>query len=138
MTREQMKQTNEPYFSMRNGIFLPFVYKGHQVVVHNSSWTFRETIWVDDDIVFTGMGYTFKSVREITVAGDRLELTFGMRSWGSEYFLEVRHEGELIVERTNNPYGKESKYGMWWVFGFGVLGGMFGYLAAKYALGLFS
>jgi hypothetical protein len=125
--------TDNIVFSLRNGIFMPFLYKGHQVVVHNSSWTFRETIWVDDDLVFTGLGYSLRSTRRIEVAGDQLEVTFGMRKAVSEFFIEVRKDGELIVERAYKPYGSGKNTWLFLIVSM-LAGGVCGYFAVKLGL----
>ena len=60
-----------------------------------------------------------RSVRTIEVDGEALELTYGMRRFCTQYFLEARRGGELIARRVNDPFGKASGFGGWWL----VLGG---------------
>ena len=57
-------------FSIRDGLYMPFIYKGHQVVVHNAAWTFREKIWVDDDLLVNRIGVSMTSTHELRVIED--------------------------------------------------------------------
>lgn len=92
-------QQNAPVsFSFRDGLFMPFIYKGHQVVVHNASWSCKEKVWVDDELVINENGFSMSSTHEIQVAGDTLSLTFGSRNKLKDVFLEARHKGEVVYE----------------------------------------
>ncbi|MFK7956863.1 MAG: hypothetical protein AB8B96_12290 [Lysobacterales bacterium] len=88
-------------FSIRNGLYLPFMHKGRQIVVHNAAWSFREKIWVDDLLVVNQIGMTMASTHQLDVAGDRLSVTFGYRDYMREIFLEARVDEELIHEMTH-------------------------------------
>ena len=85
-------------FSIRDGLYMPFMYKGHQVVAHNASWSFREKVWVDDELVVNQLGFSMASTHVLDVAGDSLELTFGSRDGLKEIFLEARVDGDLVHE----------------------------------------
>ena len=87
--------------SIRDGICFPFMYKGHQVVVHNAAWSFREKIWVDDSVVVNQLGFSMASSHTIDVAGDPLEIQFGYRDRMTTVFLEVRSDGQLVHEVTH-------------------------------------
>lgn len=84
--------------SIRDGICFPFMYKGHQVVAHNAAWSFREKIWVDDNLVVNQLGFSMASSHTIDVAGDQLEIRFGYRDRMKIVFLEARVDGQLIHE----------------------------------------
>ncbi len=84
---------------MKTGVFIPFVYKGRQVVVHNSTWSPREKTWVDDELVSTRFSFTLKSTHQITVAGDVLDVTFGFGKLMKTLFLEVKHGETVLLHR---------------------------------------
>ena len=84
--------------SIRDGIFFPFMYKGHQVVAHNAAWSFREKIWIDDTLVVNQLGFSMASSHTIDVAGDRLEVRFGYRDRMKTLFMEARVDGQLVHE----------------------------------------
>ena len=82
--------------SIRDGLHLRFVHKGQPVVVHQASWSFREKIWVDDELVVNELGVRMVSTHVLDVAGDAVEVTFGYRDRMKEIFLEARANGQLI------------------------------------------
>jgi hypothetical protein len=92
--------------SIRNGLYMPFMYKGQQVVVHNAAWSFREKVWIDDELVVNEIGLRMASTHVLEVAGDEMELTFGYRDNMKVIFLEARVDGELIHE-VSEQAGKE-------------------------------
>ena len=94
--------------SIRDGLYMPFMYKGRQIVVHNAAWSFREKIWVDDDLVVNRVGFSFSSTHVLDVSGDRLEITFGYRNRMKEVFLEARVGDELIYE-ADRRFGNDVK-----------------------------
>jgi hypothetical protein len=94
--------------SIRDGLFLPFMYKGHQVVAHNSSWTFREKIWVDDELVVSKVGVSMTSTHIVEVAGDKLTITFGYGNKMTEIFLTA-HAGNELVHEVRHQAGEEFK-----------------------------
>ena len=94
--------------SIRDGLYMPFMYKGRQIVVHNAAWSFREKIWVDDDLVVNRLGFSIASTHVLNVSGDRLEITFGYRNRMKEVFLEARTGAELIYE-ASCQLGKDVK-----------------------------
>jgi hypothetical protein len=116
-------------FSIRNGLYMPFMYKGSQVVVHNASWSFREKVWVDDELVVNQLGFAMASTHVIEVAGDKVAVTFGSRKRMSEVFLEARVGDELIYEVSHEVAKavKPSALLLWAIVG-GVLGMGVGYL----------
>lgn len=91
--------------SIRNGLYMPFIYKGHQVVVHNASWSFRETIWVDDEKVVTRLGISMTSTHTIDVAGDQLTLTFGYRNRMKNVFIEAKVGDVTVHELDHQLHG---------------------------------
>ncbi len=110
--------------SIRDGIYFPFIYKGHQVVAHNSAWSFREKIWVDDSLVVSHLGFAMTGTHTIDVAGDRMEVQFGYRDRMKTVFLEARVDGRVVHEVTHeiNP---EVKF--WSIALFAALGAAVGY-----------
>ena len=124
-------------FSIRNGVFMPFVYKGRQIVAHNASWSVREKIWVDDELVVSKLGFSMASTHVIDVDGDKVELTFGSRDSMQEIFLEARVGGELIHEVSYRPNKsiKPSRLAMWILVG-GLSGLVSGYLVGLLLRGL--
>ena len=123
------------FFSMKTGVFIPFVYKGHQVVVHNSTWSPREKIWVDDELVSTRFSFTLKSTHQITVAGDVLDVTFGFGKLMKTLFLEVKHGETVLLRRDYGAaeFGTQS-IGIWQIVALALLGGVTGYTAVKFLL----
>ena len=115
--------------SIRNGLYMPFVYKGRQIVVHNASWSFREKVWIDDDLVVNRIGLSMSSTHTLDVAGDTMEVTFGSRKAMTEAFLEARVDGELVHE-VSHQVGqdvKPSRIAIWAVLG-AFAGAALGYL----------
>lgn len=84
--------------SIRDGLNMPFMYKGEQVVAHNAAWSFREKIWVNDDLVVNELGFSMSSTHTISVAGDSMEIHFGYRDRMQTIFLEARVDGALVYE----------------------------------------
>ena len=80
MTRENLP--SEPTVSLWSGIFLPIVYNGHHIVVHNSSWTSRMTIWVDGEVVFSRSSWKFICEQNIQVEAEALATRFGWAKRG--------------------------------------------------------
>ena len=83
-------------FSIRNGLYLPFMYKGRQIVIHQASWSFREKIWVDDELVVNEIGIRMASTHVLDVGGDKLVVTFGYRSSMKEIFVEAKVADEIV------------------------------------------
>lgn len=94
--------------SIRDGLYIPFIYKGRQIVAHNASWSFREKIWVDDRLVVSRIGLSMASTHVLEVEGDRLEITFGYRTGMKEIFLEAR-VGDELVHEVSHSVGKDVK-----------------------------
>jgi hypothetical protein len=94
--------------SIRDGLYMPFMYKGRQIVVYNASWSFREKIWVDDELVVSRIGISMTSTHVLHVDGDRLELTFGYRNRMQEVFLDATVDGK-VVHAVSERIGKEVK-----------------------------
>jgi hypothetical protein len=117
-------------FSIRDGLYMPFIYKGHQVVVHNAAWSFREKIWVDDDLLVNRIGVSMTSTHELRVAGDALTVTFGYRRGMKDVFLEAR-VGDELVHEINHRVAKDVKPSTLVIFGVTALiaGAALGYLA---------
>lgn len=127
-------QYNNPVtFSFRDGLFMPFMYKGHQIVVHNASWSFKEKVWIDDELVVNQNGFAMSSTHDIVVEGDTLALTFGSRNKLRDVFLEVRHGGQVIYE-VSEPLsdGVNARELTAIIIGSGLGGLAVGYLAASF------
>ncbi len=110
--------------SIRDGIYFPFIYKGHQVVAHNSAWSFREKIWVDDSLVVSELGFKMTGTHTIDVAGDRMEIQFGYRERMTTIFLEARVDGQLVHEVVHEI---TSEVKAWAIVAFAALGAVAGY-----------
>ena len=125
-------------FSIRNGLYMPFMYKDSQVVVHNASWSFREKVWVDDELVVDQLGFSMASTHVIDVGGDKVEVTFGSRNRMKEIFLEAKVGDQLIHEVSHEVAKavKPSTLLLWAVVG-GVLGMGVGYLVGSLVGSLF-
>ncbi len=116
-------------FSIRNGLYMPFMYQGHQVVVHNAAWSFREKIWVDDRLVVNQLGFSMISSHQLAVAGDALTITFGYRRFMSEIFLEAKVGEEMIHEVKYRPRDSVRPATFIMVtIGLALAGAVFGYL----------
>lgn len=127
-------QHNNPVtFSFRDGLFMPFMYKGHQIVVHNASWSFKEKVWIDDELVVNQNGFAMSSTHDIVVEGDTLALTFGSRNKLRDVFLEVRH-GEKMIYEVSEPLsdGVNARGLTAIIIGSGLGGLAVGYLAASF------
>ena len=118
--------------SIRDGIFFPFLYKGHQVVAHNAAWSFREKVWVDDSLVVNQLGFSMTGTHAIDVAGDQMEIVFGYRDKMKTVFLEARVEGRLVHEVIHEI---EAEVKGWAVALFAALGAAVGY-GVGYLVGL--
>ena len=121
-------------FSLRDGMYMPFMYKGHQIVIHQSTWTFREKMWVDDQLVVNELGYRMSSTHTLPVDGEELEVSFGYNKGASEIFVNARAGDEVVYQMAHNLAKSSSN---WWVsillgaaFGF-----VFGYLVVGSLLG---
>lgn len=127
-------QHNNPVtFSFRDGLFMPFMYKGHQIVVHNASWSFKEKVWIDDELVVNQNGFAMSSTHDIVVEGDTLALTFGSRNKLRDVFLEVRH-GDEVIYQVCEPLsdGVNARELTAIIIGSGLGGLAVGYLAASF------
>ncbi|WP_218313064.1 hypothetical protein [Alteromonas antoniana] len=127
-------QHNNPVtFSFRDGLFMPFMYKGHQIVVHNASWSFKEKVWIDDELVVNQNGFAMSSTHDIVVEGDTLALTFGSRNKLRDVFLEVRH-GDQVIYEVSEPLsdGVNARELTAIIIGSGLGGLAVGYLAASF------
>lgn len=119
-------------FSIRDGLYMPFMYKGHQVVAHNASWSFREKVWVDDELVVNQLGFSMASTHVIDVGGDKVEVTFGSRNRMKEIFLEAKAGGQLIhtVSHEVAKAVKPAVLALWAIVA-GVMGLGVGYLVGS-------
>lgn len=113
--------TDNISLSIRNGLYLRFVYKGRVIVVHQASWSFREKIWVDDELVVNEVGVRMVSSHILNVAGDAVEVTFGYRNRMTEIFLEASANGQLI-HAVNHELGTANTSLLIWL----MLGGLAG------------
>ena len=122
--------------SLRNGVFMPFLYKGHQVVAHNAAWSFREKIWVDDELIVNRIGISMTSTHVVDVAGDKLTITYGYRKGMSEIFLEA-HAGNELVHEVSHSVGKETGSGTMAliIIGSALAGAVFGYTLVSLLVG---
>ena len=108
--------------SIRNGLHLRFEHKGRKIVVHQASWSFREKIWVDDELVVNELGLRMVSTHILNVAGDAVEITFGYRNRMTEIFLEARVGGQLIHTVDHEMCKVETSSLFAWL----ILGGLAG------------
>lgn len=83
-------------FSISKGIQVPFLYKGQQIVLTNSSWTPREQIFVNDERVLNRWSFAMTSTNTIDVAGEKMTLTYGYKDKMAEYFMEAKVNGEVV------------------------------------------
>lgn len=126
------RHTTPVSFSFRDGLFMPFLYKGHQIVVHNASWSCKEKVWIDDELVVNESRFSMSSTHEIEVAGDTLSLTFGSRNKLREVFLEVRNGDEVVYEVSEVlSHGMDARKLTVLIVGAGLAGVAFGYLVAS-------
>lgn len=88
--------SDEISLSLSDGLHLRFMYKGRRIVVHQATWSFREKIWVDDELVVNELGYRMASTHVLNIAGDAVEVTFGYRKRMTEIFLEAVAEGQMV------------------------------------------
>jgi hypothetical protein len=77
------------------------MYKGRQIVIHQASWSFREKIWVDDELVVNEIGARLASNHVLDVGGDKLLVTFGYRRGMKEIFVEAKADDEVVYELTH-------------------------------------
>lgn len=98
MTQENLP--NEPIVSFWSGVFLPFEYKGHSIVAHNSSWTSRMTIWVDGEAVFSKSSWRFICEQDIEVGSETLATRFG---WAKRDFIFEVFDGDTLVASADYP-----------------------------------
>lgn len=120
----------EPKVSWRSGVYLPVVYKGHQIVVQNAAWNSRETIYVDDEVVHTAKSWNWVTDNRITVAGDELDVKFGYIYKMSAINLEIRHGDQLVAESSY------SFRGLGWsgVVTLALIGALIGFLISYYEI----
>ena len=88
-------------FSIRNGLYLPFMFKGRQIVIHQASWSFREKIWIDDDLVVNEIGIRLTSTHILDVEGDKLVVTFGYQKGMKEVFVEAKVDDKVVYELSH-------------------------------------
>ncbi|MDJ0918027.1 MAG: hypothetical protein QNJ05_09700 [Woeseiaceae bacterium] len=118
--------------SIRDGIYFPFIYKGHQVVAHNSAWSFREKIWIDDSLVVSQLGFKMTGTHTVDVAGDRMEIQFGYRDGMKTVFLTARVDGRVVHEVVHEI---NSEVKPWAIVAFAAAGAAAGY-GVGYLVGL--
>ena len=128
MTKTELPE--EPTVSWLSGVYLPVIYKGHQIVVQNAAWTSRETIYVDDEVVHTAKSWKLVTDNKITVAGDELDVKFGYIHRMSAINLEIRHGDQLVAE-SSYSFG-----GLGWrgLVGSALIGALIGFLISYYGL----
>jgi hypothetical protein len=109
---------SEPTASLWSGVFLPVEYKGHSIVAQNSSWTSRETIWVDGEVVSSKSSWKFISEQNIQVGSETLATRFG---WAKRGFIFEVFAGDTLVASAD--------YSITWkqVLPFVLLGMVFGF-----------
>ena len=90
----------ESVFSFWSGVFLPVEYKGHSIVAHNSSWTFRMTIWVDGEVVYSRSSWKFICEQDIQVGSDTLATRFG---WAKRGLIFEVFDGDTLVASSDYP-----------------------------------
>ena len=107
MNAKIMEQDVEPGF--RNGFWFFFEIDGHQVTVHNSAISGRERIWVDDELVASGITWRKTSRRTIEIDGRPVEVVLSLPSLlKARMTCELRHNGEQLAYaekevRTDKP-----------------------------------
>ena len=83
---------------IRNGFWFFFEIDGHQVTVHNSAISGRERIWVDDNLVASGISWLKTSRRSIEIDGRPVEVNLSLPSWlVARVTCTLRHNGEQIA-----------------------------------------
>lgn len=119
-------------FSLRDGIFMPFMYKGKQIVVHNASWSFREKIWVDDALILNRSNCAMASHHDFDVDGETMHLEFGYRNRMTELFLTATVNGEVVHSLAEQLYDNKPWYlRALSIAGFFALGMAFGYFVVS-------
>ena len=118
---------------LRNGFWFFFEVDDHQVTVHNSALTGRETIWVDDERVDSRTSWGKRSTRTVEVAGRTIEVELTAPNWAVvEVSCVLRHDGQEIARSVKKL--KLNKASNWAVIGSLFLGGAAGYFAAKWGI----
>ena len=119
-------------FSIRNGLYLPFMYKDRQIVIHQASWSFREKIWIDDELVVNEIGMRLASTHVLDVEGDKLVVTFGYRRAMKEVFVEANVDNEVVYELAHEVAEnvKPSSLAISLILG-GLVGMAIGYLVGS-------
>ena len=118
-------------FSLRNGLYMPFIYKGRQIVIHQASWSFREKVWIDDELVVNELGIRMASTHVLDVEGDRLIVTFGYRKGMKQIFVEAK-VGDDVVYELDHAVAENVKPSSLAISV--ILGGLFG-MAIGYLVG---
>ncbi len=119
---------NDLSLSFRNGLYMPFMYKGHQIVVHNAAWSFREKIWVDDDLVVNQLRFTMTSTHQLEIDSDELVITYGYRDSMSVLFLLAK-VGDVPVHEVEHRFRKKTAPAtmLLTTLGCGLVGAALGY-----------
>lgn len=119
--------------SIRNGLYMPFMYKGHQIVVHNAAWSFREKIWVDDQLVVNQPTFAMTATHTIDVAGDPMTITFGYKDYLRVIFIRAT-VGDTVVHNLEHRIAKaiEPKKMLAIIVGWGLAGAVVGYAFGHY------
>ena len=117
--------------SIRNGLYLPFMYKGRQIVIHQATWSFREKIWVDDELVVNQIGLRMASTHVLDVEGDKLAVTFGYRRGMREIFVEAKAGDDVVYELSHEVAQKATPWSLAISL---LLGGLVG-IAVGYLVG---
>ncbi len=129
-------ENNSVVFSFRKGLYVPFFYKGHQIVVHNASFTPREKIWVDDELRVNRWSLSMDSTQVIEVSGEQLILTYGWTKGMASYFLTVKNGNETVYEMTY-PFNDNNESSKLSIVVSLLIGGLAGYFGIQLLLGLF-
>ena len=121
---------------IRNGFWFFFELDGHQVTIHNSAISGRERVWVDDELVATGITWRKTSRRTIEIDGRPVEVVLSLPSLlVARMTCELRHNGEQLAyaEKEVRP---DKPVSPWAIVVSVLLGAAAGYWGVRLVLAL--
>ncbi|MEY4013634.1 MAG: hypothetical protein RLZZ290_498 [Pseudomonadota bacterium] len=140
---EQPSNASERTVSTRalltRGFWFYFEHNGHRIAVHNSAWTGRERVFVDDELVATKLSFRMRSRLHFSIDG--LPLCAEIRVvdlWKRPRVECLLFDGDRMLAHERLAYSQSGRSGQPYAFLIGALMGGAGVLVG-YAVGkLFS
>jgi hypothetical protein len=129
--------------SYRGGFNYEFIIEEHKINVRCSSFSGKESVYVDGELVVTGRSFRRKSSHNFTINNDHYEVELNVVDMlkGETHCTLIKNDVHVRTIKqallaknqlsTNNPLGKL------YIFVAFILGGASGYYLVKFLLSMF-